>query len=317
MKEIGGYFELDQYKLTMLYEESVLLNCGRNCLAYLIEARNIKKIHLPYFICDSVIEVCRKYDIDVSFYNISCKFIPTQMDIKEDEWLYVVNYYGLLNEKVQREIVNNHRNVIIDNSQAYFSNPIEHVDTIYVCRKYFGVADGAILCTDSVIPRKLEKDKSYNRVHFVLGRFEGNASDFFSEAKTNNDFFKDEPIKEMSKLTYNMLHAIDYNKVKDVRTKNWAVLNAGLEKINRLNLENIKGGYMFPLMLRNANMVRKKLIEKKIYIPILWPDVLERMPAKSVEHQLAQEILPLPCDQRYDENDMMYIIKEINKILGL
>ena len=64
-------------------------------------------------------------------------------------------------------------------------------------------------------------------------------------------------------------------------------------------------------------MVRKKLIEKKIYIPILWPDVLERMPAKSVEHQLAQEILPLPCDQRYDENDMMYIIKEINKILGL
>lgn len=44
MKEYGGYIELDTYRLPMLHEGAIYLNCGRNCLAYLIEARKIKKI---------------------------------------------------------------------------------------------------------------------------------------------------------------------------------------------------------------------------------------------------------------------------------
>ena len=42
MKEYGGYIELDTYRLPMLHEDAIALNCGRNCLAYLIEAREIK-----------------------------------------------------------------------------------------------------------------------------------------------------------------------------------------------------------------------------------------------------------------------------------
>ncbi len=60
MKEISGYFELDIYRLPMFHENSLKFNCGRNCLAYLIEKRNIKKILLPYYICDSVIDICKK-----------------------------------------------------------------------------------------------------------------------------------------------------------------------------------------------------------------------------------------------------------------
>ena len=60
MKEIGGYIELDRYTLPMLHENAKALNCGRNCLAYLIRARGIKKIALPYFLCDSVKRFVRK-----------------------------------------------------------------------------------------------------------------------------------------------------------------------------------------------------------------------------------------------------------------
>ena len=48
MKEIGGYIELDKYELPMLHEGNIALNCGRNALAYIIRARNIKKILLSY-----------------------------------------------------------------------------------------------------------------------------------------------------------------------------------------------------------------------------------------------------------------------------
>ena len=317
MKEIGGYFELDTYKLPMLYEDAKLLNCGRNCLAYLIEARVIKQIYLPYFICNSVIEICKKYNVEIIFYHISNRFLPEEIQIKNNAWMYVVNYYGLVSIEEQKKIIQRYRNVIIDNSQAYFVPPIEHIDTIYTCRKYFGVSDGAILYTDANISRKLEKDKSYERVHFVLGRFEEQAGKFFHESSTNNEIFDEEPIKEMSKLTYNMLHAIDYSEIENVRSQNWRILNTKLDQINELKFGNIKGGYMYPLMIKNAGEIRRKLIERKIFIPVLWPDVLDRMPVKSMEYQFAENILPLPCDQRYNQKDMEYMLKILYDIIDI
>ena len=44
MKEYGGYIELDRYTGSEYYSDLVSLNCGRSCLRYLIEAKNIKKI---------------------------------------------------------------------------------------------------------------------------------------------------------------------------------------------------------------------------------------------------------------------------------
>ena len=43
MREIGGYIELDTYTGPMLHGDGIKLNCGRNALAYLIEAKEIKR----------------------------------------------------------------------------------------------------------------------------------------------------------------------------------------------------------------------------------------------------------------------------------
>lgn len=71
MKEYGGYIELDTYRLPMLHSKAIALNCGRSCLAYIIEAKNIKRISLPFFMCDSVFELCKKYDVEMSFYHLT------------------------------------------------------------------------------------------------------------------------------------------------------------------------------------------------------------------------------------------------------
>ena len=54
MGEIGGYFELERNYLPMPHEGAIALNSGGNCLAYLIRARKIRKIWLPYMLCDSI-----------------------------------------------------------------------------------------------------------------------------------------------------------------------------------------------------------------------------------------------------------------------
>lgn len=315
LKEIGGYMELDTYSLPMMHNNAVALNCGRNALAYLIEVKNIRKILLPYFLCDSVKNICEKCDLKIRYYHTDFNFKPVFDQIEQDEWIYIVNYYGQLEKEYIKEIRRKFDNVIIDNAQAYFADPIENTDTIYTCRKFIGVCDGAFLYTDKLIDRKLDTDESFDRMNFVLGRFERNGSEFYNESSINNKFFNDEPIKYMSKLTRNLLHAVDYKKIEEKRRNNFNLLHKNLCDYNELDLRECIGPYMYPLLVHNAENIRKGLIKKKIYIPILWPNVLDELDENALEFYFAKNILPLPCDQRYDRDDMSVVVKEIKNML--
>jgi hypothetical protein len=44
MKEVGGFIELDKYFLPMYHSKAIKLNLGRNALAYVLRAKQIKKI---------------------------------------------------------------------------------------------------------------------------------------------------------------------------------------------------------------------------------------------------------------------------------
>lgn len=311
MREIGGYFELDKYSMPMLHEGAIALNCGRNTLAYLIEAKGIEKIKVPKFLCDTVREVCEREKISISFYSITRDFLPEELTLEADEWLYLVNFYGQLDNDTIRGYVEKYERVIVDHAQAYFQMPLENVDTLYTCRKFFGVADGGILYTDTKLDREIPQDESFDRMKFVLGRFERSASEFYAEAASNNDFFADEPIKLMSKLTENLLHGIDYEAVKQKRTRNFEILHEAFGKINPLKLTVPQGAFMYPLYLENGGEIRRKLQAKKIFIPTLWPDVFEHCDESELEYDYAKNILPIPVDQRYDEVDMKYIIKAV------
>ena len=311
MKEYGGYIELDTYRLPMLHNGAKALNCGRNCLAYLIKARNIKKLLLPYFMCDSVFDLCRKYSVELRFYHINEKFMPEQIQLEDDEWLYVMNYYGQLTQDYLCGLKKEYDRVIIDNAQAYFDEPIENTDTLYTCRKFFGVADGAFLYTDVNLNEDIPLDESFDRMHFLLGRYERSASEFYSEYSMNNHMFADEPIKQMSKLTENLLHGIDYTYVRQRRTQNFKAYNEMLGNINQLELREAEGAFAYPLMVSNGAALRKALQQKKIYIPTLWPNVLNETETDSTEYRMVDNILPLPCDQRYDINDIKYIADTI------
>ncbi len=314
MWEIGGYIELDTYNLPMLHGEAVLLNSGRNALAYLIRAKKIEKIYIPKFLCDSVRNVCKRENIKIEYYSVGINFLPKDLPETIDGWLYIVNYYGQISNNKIREIVVKYKNVIVDNAQSYFQMPVEGVDTLYTCRKFFGVADGAILYTDRYI-ECLETDESFSRMNFLLGRFERTASEFYSEYVANNDFFENEEVKKMSKLTYNLLHGIDYEKVKKQRTENFLVLHNALKNINKLSPTVPDGAFMYPLYVENGAKIRKELQKEKIYIPTLWADTFDVCEKDDIQCDMAENILPLPCDQRYEDADMYRIVDYIKKYL--
>lgn len=315
MKEYGGYIELDTYRLPMLHERAVALNCGRSCLAYLIRAKKIRKLCLPVFLCDSVAKLCRREDVALRYYAVGEDLLPRNPEPDPEEWLYLVNYYGQLTNETVRWYKSRFDRVIVDQSQAYFQMPVENVDTFYTCRKYFGVADGAFLYTDARLDESLPLDESFERMHFLLGRFERTASEFYSLYADNNRLFAGEPVKQMSKLTRNLLHGLDYEFIRQRRTENFACLDGCFAARNRLKLRTPSGAFAYPLWVENGPELRRILAGKKIYIPTLWPNVLQELEKARVEYDMAENILPIPCDQRYNRDDMEYLAAVISELL--
>ncbi len=317
MRELGGYIELDTYRLPMLHEGAIALNCGRNALAYLLRARQIRRLWIPRFICDSVTGVCEREGVPYTLYRVGPDFLPAQeIELGEGEWLYFVNYYSRFANGQILEYVRTYQRVIVDNAQSYFQEPIPGVDTLYTCRKYFGVADGAFLYTDAITDEAIPRDESFDRMRFLLGRYERTASEFYGEYTANNDFFVREPVKRMSKLTENLLHGIDYAHVREIREANHRYLHGALGEINGLTLSEAPGTFMYPLLLENGAEIRKRLQAEKIYIPTLWPDVFSWCEAGEAEYRMARNILPLPIDQRYGVEDMEYLAKEIRRLMN-
>ena len=317
MKEYGGYIELETFQGTMLHDDAIALNCGRGALEYLCEVKKIKKLYLPYFLCSSVSNLCEKVKVGYNYYHINEKFEPIfQQELGDGEWLYIVNFYGQLDNDNLSTWKQKYDRIIVDNAQSYYQMPVEGIDTLYTCRKYFGVADGAFLYTDKQLNIDIPLDESFERMHYLLGRYERSANEFYSEYVANNKLFASEPMKRMSRLTDNLLRGIDYEAVAQKRQRNFDFLDAELRDINELKLKSIFGAFMYPLLISNGAVMRKLLQKEKIYIPTLWPNVLEECPQNSLEYHYAADILPIPVDQRYRIEDMQFLVEVIKRVLS-
>lgn len=302
--EIGGFFEFERYYGQEYHTECLKLNTARNCIKYLIEARQIRKMWISRLNCSAVLNTCVDSGIEIAYYDLDSNFTPIMpKEYDSNDYVYIVNYYGQLT-KIQ------YNNVILDNVQAFFQKPISGMDTIYTCRKFFGVTDGAYLYTNSRIKRKLQRDKSYPRLEYLVGRFEENASRFFGLYQENEERLGSLPLLRMSSFTENILRSIDYDRVKQRREENYKLLADALEKYNKLKPSNPIGPFAYPFLCENGDYIRKRLHAEKIYIAKLWPNVTH-----GYEGRIASNLLPITCDQRYDRHDLNRICNIIKRII--
>jgi hypothetical protein len=210
MKAIGGYFELELNQNREYHQKAIKLNAGRNAFEYILRAQKYTKIYLPCYICEVIMEPINKLGLSYHFYNINKDFTPdfdfTQ--IKNEEAFLYVNYFGICDRQVNN-LVNKCKNLIIDNSQAFFSQPIKGISTFYSPRKFFGVSDGAYLYNNKKLTIKLKRDVSYGRIRHLIGRLEENPEKYYSNYQESEEGLKAHPIKKMSKLTEKILKSIN------------------------------------------------------------------------------------------------------------
>ena len=135
----------------------------------------------------------------------------------------------------------------------------------------------------------------------------GNYEDF----KKNEIRIGEEGLLGMSLLTQNMLSSIDYSSVADVRINNFNILHENLGLINEFKLNDKSAciPMVYPFLIKKD--IRSELIAKGIFVATYWIGQKDR----SYGDILEKYLLPLPIDQRYSDEEMEYIVREIKKII--
>lgn len=314
MKSIGGYFELELAKQNEYHKNAIRLNTGRNALEYLLITRQYKKIYLPYYTCDVLLEPIKKLNLSYEFYSIDKNFesIFDYSTIKENECFLYTNYFGVKDNFIST-LKTRCDNLIIDNAQAFYSKPLEDIDTFYSCRKFFGLADGAYLYTNKVIESVLERDISHSRFEHLLLRIDTNAENGYNYFVSNDKSLSNLPILTMSSLTRRILESIDYEKIAIIRRKNYEYLHHTLRNLNEIQIEldSKQVPMVYPFYSKDLGL-RKKLNKNKIYTAQYWSNVLKLVAEESIEWRFTTNIIHLPIDQRYSSIDMDKIITVIS-----
>ncbi len=72
---------------------------------------------------------------------------------------------------------------------------------------------------------------------------------------------------------------------------------------------------IYPFLVLNGSKLKRELIANKIYVATYWPNVLNWAEKDSFEYNITNNLLALPIDQRYSEDDMYRIIEIIKRII--
>ena len=312
---IGGYFSLELPRYMEYHGRAIRLNTGRNALEYILRHKSYKRIYLPYYICEVVFEPLRRLGIDHVFYHINTDFELTEdILLGEDEALLYVNYYGLKQAYIEQLAAHYGSRLIVDNTQAFYDRPIDGIDTFYTCRKFFGVPDGAYAYTCFDDESVLELDVSYDRMKFLCKRIDISPEAGYTDFRQESAELAQQPVRRMSRLTQRLMQSIDYEAAAQRRRANYTVLDQSLSDTNRLHfpLSDSDVPMIYPYLPFDENL-HDFLISHKIYVAHYWSCVMQWCTDSDIEYMLASDMVPIPCDQRYDSNDMQHIINLIHQ----
>ena len=299
------------------YPDLIKLNTARNSLEYILITHGYTTIYLPYFTCEVLLEPIKRLQLYYHFYKIDAHMDPIiDFEVDDHSCMLYTNYFGVKTDTVHA-LSRTQKNLIIDNAQAFYAAPIPGIDTFYSCRKFFGVPDGAYLYTTSPRRLKLSKDTSVDRMSHLIKAADINVEAGYADYVRNNDVLIDNEVKEMSDLTQKLLAAVDYEHCAAKRRENFGFLHEHFQDHNlfKFNYNPLDTPMVYPLLLNNDNL-KAQLIERKIFVATYWPNVFEWTLPDALEYHFAQHMISLPVDQRYDVEDMQYLVDTIKSLIA-
>ncbi|TCV94954.1 hypothetical protein EC912_103447 [Luteibacter rhizovicinus] len=312
---IGGYMSLECGQGTPLawMEGALSFQSARDAMAAYFEAIAPRRIWMPHFICESAVEAVLGI-APMERYPLNESFAPeSDLDVTPDDVIVIVDYFGLCGSAVtQAAAAYSHAHVLIDASQSLFFPPIPGISLVTSPRKFVGVPDGGFLLTETTVTPPLKADElaSIMRCQPLLLRAAGLREEGYARFRETERTLEITQPHAMSQLTHGLLAGIDFNAVAHQRRSNFDFLAEQLGHLVPAGLMPNRSSVplCFPVHARNPAGTRESLRSQGVFSPHYWPGVAIP-PRDASGEMLAHGIVCLPCDQRYDKEDMISICR--------
>jgi len=312
LSEYGGCLPLEKiYKSNIPFRDlnKVEMNSGRSCILTALRMMGIETIYIPHYLCPTVYEFLNSSKIMVKEYHIDNNFLPIEVKLKSDEMILWTNYYGCMHDEILEVVLEkyNHNQLIIDNTQAFFEEPVLDSWNVYSCRKFIGVPEGAYLVSNIIDDGIMEYEYSTCSWEYLEGASVFGSNHAYKKYNENEKQFV--LPKRMSVLVSEYLKSIDYELLQKKRNENFEILHRYLGNYNELDVDfSSKTSICYPFLYCNNMNLRKILLDNNIYTPIWWKKVAGSGLSNDFELYLSKNLIPIPMDQRYTPND----IKELS-----
>ena len=352
IKEIGSIFPLSDRMLQQARSELnhftgdwVYYSLCREALLGIAQAcaDSAKKVLLPAYTCQTVITPFEEEEWRCEYYSIK-----KNLRIDTDNLLDTVNqhqpsllivhpYYGMefneIEELTLKRIVDKGVKIIVDLTQCLFSaQNYEYASFIVASyRKWMPIPDGGYLINKSNLDIKqpemefstfvdIETEAMYLRgLYFESG--EQSMKDKSISLSKQADRISESNINphRMSQVAYNILQQEDSTNNQNKRLANYTYLFSHIQENERVhkichNLNEVTTAPLyFPLYVEDRQKLQKQLAQQAVYAPVLWPLEEERLVINDTIRYIYDHILVIPCDQRYDANDLQRAVEIINQ----
>lgn len=325
----------------------VWLSSCRSAISLVIEEierrnPNVRKIVcLPAFTCHTVYQPFMSKGYNVVMLPVeedlaisSNKAIKIIEDVKPGMVLFH-KFFGFDTLSEANSIIESvHRigGVLIEDlTQSMYSN-IERLPADYFVgsiRKWCGVVDGGFaVCKEGLFPvhpttidTKLEEvtqKASELKYRYMCGE-NIDKTEFLTKYSEAKDFIDNQIIKySLSPLSQIIQSNLDVDALSERRRKNFEFLLHGINGIEDIRplFTSINSNVVplyFPIICKDRTKLQKLLAENEIYAPIIWPKEEDCPPINAEAEFLYDNMLCIPIDQRYDQDDMVRIIDTIKK----
>lgn len=343
--EIGSEFWLEREPAVLSRDRSgVFVLSGRTAIDLIIQdivrTRRVENVYMPAWGCDSMIAPFISRGIDIKLYDIRladsadtaeifcdfCDFCENSTDI-----FYVTNYFGYENP-LPVETIKKCKDqgciILYDRTHSFLMKNDPYLTladySFASIRKWMGVIGGAVVngvsdCQLKQCPYLGPKETAMRmKKTFIEGGTMIDKQAFLNlYSEFGHHLVEDYQNYEMDDLSYALYKTEDLSAMRRKRRENAKYLHEHLKGVQFIGELTDNAVPLFvPIFFETPeqrNMVRKKLIDAKIYCPIHWPKPAQ-IPADFQVNKIYDTELSLICDQRYDLTDMERMVTLVTSI---
>ena len=311
-----------------------LVGSGREALRLVLgdaKRRGRDRVVVPAYVCDAVVAPARALGFEIVTVGVDARVAPradalvaavggrpertTVVTVAPFGFPYPVDVLDAVTELGVRGV-----DVVEDRTHALFGRFAMHATRgVASLRKWCAIGDGGVAYGPGVTGIATPPDEAFARVrHDALvakhawSRGEG-PEDAFLDALRAAEAHLDagDDVHAMSAPARHLLGRVDVAALVAARRRNYLALLEALDGTSGLEplFPELPDGVCplgFPVLVDARDALRARLAAARVFCPVHWPLPTDADPGASA---LAARELTIPCDQRYDPDDMARVAR--------